>query len=172
MTNPNDLILNEAHRLARHEAIKDDVRTEVQEEISSYAAQSVSDESEKAAVMGQQLRQKAFNEVASTEAEIDRARTAARVSQIVDFAFYLVYSLIGLRILLDLMGARRGNEFRNLIDTLTAPLLVPFESLVQNIGIGQYQLNLSYLFAFVVYILLHLGINSLLRLFVERKTTI
>ena len=172
MTNPNDLTLNEAHRLAHHEAIKDDVRTEVQEEISSYAAQSTPNEPEKAAVMGQQLRHKAFNEVASTEAEIDRARTAARVSQIIDFAFYLVYGFIGLRILLDLMGARRGNGFRNLIDTLTAPLLAPFESLVQNIGIGQYQLKLSYLFAFVVYILLHLGINSLLRLFVERKTTI
>lgn len=172
MTNPNDLTLNEAHRLARHEAIKDDVRSEVQEEISSHAAQSTPHEQETAAAMGHQLRHKAFNEVTSTEAEIDRARTAARVSQVVDFAFYLVYSLIGLRILLDLMGARRGNGFRNLIDTLTAPLLGPFESLVQSIGIGQYQLKLSYLFAFVVYILLHLGINSLLRLFVERKTTI
>ena len=172
MTNPNDLTLNEAHRLARHEAIKDEVRSEVQEDISSYAAQSAPNEQEKAAAMGQELRHKAFNEVASTEAEIDRARTAARVSQVVDFVFTLVYSLIGLRILLDLMGARRGNGFRNLIEAVTAPLLGPFESLVQSIGIGQYQLKLSYLFAFVVYILLHLGINSLLRLFVERKTTI
>ena len=172
MTNPNDLTLNEAHRVARHDAIKDDIHSEVQETISSYATQSEPSEQEKAAAIGQQLRHKAFDEVAATEAEIDRARTAARISQVIDFVFYIAYSLIGLRILLDLMGARRGNGFRNLIDTLTAPLLGPFESLVQSIGIGQYQLKLSYVFAFVVYILLHVGINSLLRMFAERKTTI
>jgi uncharacterized protein YggT (Ycf19 family) len=110
--------------------------------------------------------------VAATESEIGRARTAARASQIIDFIFYVIYSLIGLQILLDLMGARRGNGFRSLIDTLTTPFLSPFESLIQSISAGRFQLQLSYLVALVVYILIHIGINSLLRMFVERKTTI
>jgi uncharacterized protein YggT (Ycf19 family) len=172
MTNANDLIVNESHRVNQHEAIKDEIRSEVQGEISTHASAPHPGEPEKAAQMGQQLRQKAFDEVAMTESQIDRARTAARISQVIDFVFYLVYSLIGLQILLDLMGARRGNGFRNLIDTLTAPLLGPFESLMQSIGVGQFQLKLSYVFAFIVYILLHVGINSLLRMFVERKTTV
>lgn len=172
MTNPNDLKVSEAHRVAQHENIKDEIRSEVQGEISTFASEPTPGEPEKAAEIGQQLRHKAFDEVATTETEIDRARTAARISQIVDFVFYAVYSLIGLQILLDLMGARRGNGFRNMIDTLTAPLLGPFESLIQSITAGRFQLKLSYLFAFIVYILLHIGINSILRMFVERKTTI
>ncbi|MBS1812336.1 MAG: YggT family protein [Acidobacteria bacterium] len=172
MTNPNDLLMNETHRLAHHEAVKDEVRSEVQEEINTHASAAIPGEQSKAADLGHQLRHKAFNEVAATEAEIDRARTAARISQIIDFVFYIAYSLIGLQILLDVMGARRGNGFRNLIDTLSAPLLGPFESLIQSIGIGRFQLKLSYVFAFIFYILLHIGVNALLRLFVERKTTI
>lgn len=172
MTNANDLKVSEAHRIAQHEAIKDEIRNDVQSEVSTYATEPKPGEQEKAAVIGHQLRDNAFNDVASTEAGIERARTAARASQIVDFVFYLVYSLIGLRILLDLLGARPGNGFRNFIAALTAPLLAPFESLLQSVGAGRFQLKLSYLFALVVYILLHTGINALLRMFVERKTTI
>lgn len=172
MANINDLTVNEAHRIAQHEAVKDEIRSEVQDEISTYAAGPNPGEPEKAAIIGKQLRHKAFDEVQASEVEIDRARTAARISQVVDFTFYIAYSLIGLQILLDLMGARRGNRFKNIIDTLTAPLLGPFESLIQSVGVGRFQLQLSYLFAFIVYILLHIGINSLLRIFVVRKTTI
>ena len=172
MAHANDLAVVEANRIAQHETIKDEIRSEVQNDISAYASETNPNEQEKAAEIGQQLRHKTFNEVASTEAEIGRARGAARISQIVDFLFYIAYSLIGLQILLDLMGARHGNGFRNLIDTLSAPLLAPFESLIQSIGVGRFQLKLSYLFAFVVYALLHVGINSLLRMLVQRKTTI
>lgn len=172
MTNVNDLTVNDAHRIAQHETVKDEIRDEVQNEIATHASTPNPGEQAKATEMGQQLRQKAFDEVATTESHIERARTAARISQVIDFVFYIVYSLIGLRILLDLMGARKGNGFRSLIDTLTAPFLSPFDSLVQSIGAGQFQLKLSYLFAFVVYVLLHVGINSFLRMFVERKTTV
>jgi uncharacterized protein YggT (Ycf19 family) len=172
MTKVNELTANEAHRIAQHETIKDEIRNDVQGEISTYASEPRPGEAQKAADLGQQLRHKAFNEVAATESEIGRARTAARASQIIDFIFYVIYSLIGLQILLDLMGARRGNGFRSLIDTLTTPFLSPFESLIQSISAGRFQLQLSYLVALVVYILIHIGINSLLRMFVERKTTI
>jgi uncharacterized protein YggT (Ycf19 family) len=168
----NELTTNEAHRIAQQETIKDEIRHDVQGEISTYASEPLPKEAEKAANLGQELRDQAFDEVAATESEISRARAAARVSQIVDFIFYIIYSLIGLQILLDLMGARRGNSFRSMIDTLTSPILSPFESLIQSISAGRYQLQLSYLVALIVYILIHVGINSILRMFVERKTTI
>ncbi len=172
MTKVNELATNEAHRIAQHETIKDEIRNDVQEEISTYASESRADEAEKAANLGQELRHQAFKEVATTESEIGRARAAARVSQIVDFIFYVIYSLIGLQILLELMGARRGNGFRSMVETLTSPFLSPFESLIQSVGAGRFQLQLSYVIALIVYILIHVGINSILRMFVERKTTI
>jgi uncharacterized protein YggT (Ycf19 family) len=172
MANVNDLAENEAHRISQHEAVKDEIRSEVHNEISDQALRANPQEQQQAAMIGQQMREKTFDEVSNTEAEVSRARAAARISQIIDFIFYIVYSLIGLQILLDLMGARRGTGFRRFIDTLSAPLLGPFESLIQSVGVGRYQLELSYVFAFIVYAILHAGINSLLRMLTQRKTTI
>lgn len=170
--NTNELQINPAHRLAVHEAEMDEIRGEVHNNINAYASEPIPGEQERAAAIGHELRNKAFDEVVYTQAEIDRARTVARVSQVIDLIFYAIYSLIGLQILLDLMGARRGNGFRNLIDTLSAPFLAPFESLLQNIGMGRYQLKLSYVFAFIVYLILHAGINAVLRTLAQRKTAI
>ena len=39
MTNPNDLKVSEAHRVAQHENIKDEIRSEVQGEISTFASE-------------------------------------------------------------------------------------------------------------------------------------
>ncbi len=172
MANINDLAENEANRLAQYEAVKDEIRGEVHNNISDQALRPTPQEQQQSAILGQQMREKTFNEVSNTEVEVSRARTAARISQVIDFIFYIVYSLIALQILLDLMGARRGAGFRRFIDTLSAPLLGPFESLVQSVGVGRYQLELSYVFAFIVYALLHAGINSLLRMMTQRKTTI
>lgn len=172
MANVNNLAEDEAHRISQHEAVKDEIRSEVHNEIGDQALSANPQEQRQAAIVGQQLREKTFDEVSNTEAEVGRARTAARISQIIDFIFYIIYSLIGLQILLDLMGARRGTGFRRFIDTLSAPLLGPFESLIQSVGVGRYQLELSYVFAFIVYAILHAGINSLLRMLTQRKTTI
>lgn len=172
MASASGLRISEDHRITQHEAIKDEIRNDVQSEVAQTVAVPALDETQQAAQAGQRLRHQALTEVTTTENELGRARSAARISQVVDFIFTIIYSLIGLEILLDLLGARRGNGIRNIIDTLTLPLLSPFESLMQSIGIGRYQLRLSYLFAIIVYILLHLGINAFLRMFVERKTTI
>jgi hypothetical protein len=43
-----------------------------------------------------QLRSWAVNEVVETEREIQRARGAARVFQVVDFVFYVVYALLAI----------------------------------------------------------------------------
>ncbi len=118
------------------------------------------------------MKHKALKEVVSSEAELERSRGIARASQIVDYVFYLIYGLIALQITLDLLGARRGNGFRNFIDVVCAPLLAPFNSLMPSVGAGSFQLRLSYVFALVVYLLLHMAVNGLLRVLASRKTVI
>jgi len=121
---------------------------------------------------GEQLKRKALTEVTGTESELERSKGIARLSQVIDYLFYLIYGLISLQIMLDLLGARRGNGFRNFVDTICGPLLAPFNSLMPSVGSGNFQLRLSYVFALIVYLLLHLAINGLLRLLTHRKTVV
>ncbi|HMZ22214.1 MAG TPA: YggT family protein, partial [Blastocatellia bacterium] len=122
--------------------------------------------------IGSDFRQQALDEVRTTDTEVKRARTAARISQVIDYLFYIVYGLITLEIIFDLFGARRTNGFRNLIDTLSSPFLTPFRNLFADPAAGHFQIRFSYIAALVVYVLLHLAVNGLLRMFAHRKTAI
>lgn len=172
MTDEGMLTGDQSQRMARYEAVKGKVQQDVNAEIAGAADHFEEHEHEKAAAVGGQLKRKALDDVANTDAELERARTVARVSQVIDYLFYLVYGLISLQIILDLLGARRGNGFRSFIDTLCAPFLAPFSSLMPSVGNGTFQLRLSYVFALIVYLLLHMAINGLLRLLAHRKTEI
>lgn len=166
------LAVDESQRLAEHEAVKNDARESVHAEIARHADQLDERDKTQAALVGEELKSKAMAEVVETEAELERARGIARVSQIVDYVFYLIYGLIGLEVILDLLGARESNGFNRLIDRLSSPFLAPFRGLMSDPATGHYQLRLSFLFALIVYILLHLAINGLLRLLVHRKVSV
>ncbi len=172
MLEDEKLALDESERSARHQAIKGEVRREMQDQISRHASEEGERHDTQAAAIGEQFREKALGEVVGTEAEIERGRAAARVSQVVDYVFYLIYSLIGLEIVLELLGARETNTFKNFIDALTAPLLLPFNRLMPDLSRGRFQLKVSYLVALFVYVLLHLAINGLLRMLAHRKTVV
>jgi uncharacterized protein YggT (Ycf19 family) len=172
MLEDDKLAVDESRKLARHEAVKDAVRSEVQSEITRSANQlDDQDRSEAEAVAGR-MKGNAVREVVETESEIEQARMVARVSQFVDYLFFLIYGIIGLEIILELIGARENNSFKNFIDTLAAPLLAPFGGLVTDPSRGAMQLRLSYIVGLIVYLLLHLAINGLLRLFAHRKTAV
>jgi len=166
------LAIDESERTARHQAVKEEVRQEVQGEIAGQARQDDERSRAETAALGGHVRAKAINEFVGVEAEIDRGRVAARVSQIIDYVFYLIYALISLEILLELLGARETNAFKNFIDSLTALLLLPFNTLMPDLARGRFQLRVSYLVALFVYVLLHMAINGLLRLFAHRKTAV
>lgn len=172
MIDKNRLAVDESNRITQYEAVKGRVQEEVNAEIANHADRLDENEQSQAAAVGGQLKRKALSEVVNTEAELERSRGVARVSQVIDYLFYLIYGLISLQITLDLLGARRGNGFRNFIDAITAPLLAPFNSLMPSVGSGSFQLKLSYVFALIVYLLLHMAINGLLRLLALRKTAI
>jgi uncharacterized protein YggT (Ycf19 family) len=172
MVEDEKLAIDESERAARHQAIKGEVRREMQGKIALEAERSDDDHHAEAAAIGEHLREKAIGEIVGTETEIERGRAAARVSQVVDYIFYLIYCLIALEIVLELLGARETNSFKRFMDALTAPLLVPFNTLMPDLGQGRFQLKVSYLVALLVYVLLHFAINGLLRLLAHRKTAV
>src|SRR5262245_29966019 len=130
MFEDDKLAVDEAERAARHQAVKGAVRKEMQDEIARQERANETEHRNEDAAIGAHFREKAKGELVNTEAEIDRGRAAAKVSQVIDYVFYLIYSLIGLEILLELLGARDTNSFKRFIDALTAPLLLPFKTLM------------------------------------------
>ncbi len=101
--------------------------------------------------------------------DADRARTTTRVMQVIDYVFFLVYSLIGLEIVLDLLGARESSGFKRFLDAVTWPLLAPFRGLLPTPAIGPAQLMLSYVAALAVYAILHQAIKRLVRILSPRQ---
>src|SRR5262249_6789815 len=172
MVEDEKLAIDESERAARHQTIKGAVRREMQGQIAEEAKRRDDDNHAEATAIGKHLREKAIGEIAGTETEIERGRAAARVSQVIDYIFYLIYCLIALEIVLELLGARETNSFKRFMNALTAPLLTPFNTLIPDLAKGRFQLKVSYLVALLVYVLLHLAINGLLRLLAHRKTAV
>jgi len=172
MTDKSAVTFDEENRVAQHETVKEKIQQEVNAEIVDQANSLDERERAQAAEVGRELKRKSLTEAAGAETELERSKAAARISQVIDYLFYVVYGLISLQIALDLLGARRGNVFRNFIDTVSAPLLAPFNNLMPSVGSGSFQLRLSYVFALVVYLLLQVAVNGLLRLLAHRKTEI
>lgn len=172
MINDEKLAADEARRIAQHESVKGEVREKVQAEISRKADQVTPAERAGAAALADSLKRDAVREVETTELELDRAKTFARASQVVDYLFYLVYGIVGLEIALEGFGARDSAGFKRLVDTVAAPLLAPFQGLMPDPGVGRFRFMLSYLAALMVYMLIHAAVNGLFRLFVQRKTAV
>jgi uncharacterized protein YggT (Ycf19 family) len=167
-----NVLLDEERRQASHQEVKASIDDDVNARIKRESTRVEPKESAEVASVAQELKQKSVHEAVSTERELGRGRTAARISQVVDYFFYLIYGLIALEFLLGLMGARSGNGFVQFIGTLTRPLLSPFERIVGTPSSGAFQVRISYLFALVVYVLIHVAINGAFRLVAHRKVTI
>ena len=163
---------DEARRIAQHEQIKGKLGEDVHERIAQKAATSSAAEQAEVESVAAGLKHRATAEVAETESEIGRARRMTRVSQVVDYAFYVIYGLIGLEIVLALFGAHQASGFKRFLDVVTWPVLAPFRGLMSDPGLGSVRLMFSYVAALVVYVLLHLALNGFLRLFAQRKSSI
>ena len=167
------LAADEARRAGQHGSVKSQVEGEVQAEIAERAAEKPAPESERIDQVAGQFRAKAVDEVVQTEREVERGRGAARVSQIVDYIFYVIYALLGLRFLLALLAARSGAGFVRFIVAVTNPFYAPFKGIVASPSTDSgHTLMLPLVIAIIVYILLHLAINGLLRIIAHRKTAV
>lgn len=169
----NKLAEEEAQRAANYEALKSNVKTDVTSEIAARADQTTYSEAHQMENIAGNMRGKAMNEIVETDREVERGRSLARVSQVVDYIFYIIYGLLGIRLLLNLFAARSSNGFVQFINSITNPLYAPFKGITGSPSVeGGFTLALPIIVAIVVYLLIHLAINGLLRIFAHRKTEI
>lgn len=161
---------DERRKARQHEDVLTAVRNDVQREVQEETRREAPQERAEVTRAAHEIKHKVIEEVSTDQAELERARRVTRTSQFIDYAFYVLYGLIGLEIALELLGAREAAGFKQLLDTATAPFLAPFRGLMPDPAVGSFQLMLSYVIALIVYILIHMAINGALRLFASRKT--
>ena len=113
---------DELQRAANYEAIKSDVKAEVGGEIAAEAQVPTVSQAQRVEEIADNMRHKAVDEVVQTEREVGRGRVVARISQIVDYIFFLIYGLLTQRLLLALFAARQGNDFVQFIRSVTDQL--------------------------------------------------
>lgn len=168
----NKLEYDEAQRAANYEAVKSTVQSDVDAEIAARATRSTASQSAHVENLASNMREKAVSEVAQTENEVERARFMARVSQIVDYVFFVIYGLLAIRLLLELFAARESAGFVKFVKAATGVFYAPFAGIVPSLSKDGFTLALPIIVAIVVYMVLHLAINGLLRIFAHRKTAI
>jgi uncharacterized protein YggT (Ycf19 family) len=167
------LARDEAERAANYEALKSDIKSEVGAEVYTEAAGRRVVQEQRVEGLADGMRRQAVDEVVETDREVRRARSIARVSQVVDYIFFLIYGLLAIRLLLELFAARESAGFFQFIKTLTNPFYSPFRGLVPSPSTAEgFTLALPVIVAIVAYMLLHLAINGLLRIFAHRKTSV
>jgi ABC-type multidrug transport system fused ATPase/permease subunit len=174
MMGDDKLAIDEARRATQHESVKAQVEGDVNAEITDRAAtKATRDESHKIDQVAGEFRSKAVDEVVDTEREVQRGRGLARVSQIVDYIFWVIYALLGMRFLLALLAARSSAGFVQFIVTVSNPFYAPFRGIVASPSTDSgHTLLLPIIVAIISYALAHLLINGLLRMLAHRKTQI
>ncbi len=170
--NDNILASDEVRRATQHEAIKTKVESDVNAEIAARVDRTANTTAKRINEVAGEFRDKAVDEVVETEHEVWRARGLARVSQVVDYIFYVIYALLAMRLLLTLIAARSSAGFVQFIHEITNPLYSPFRGMVASPTIEGHTLAVPLIVAILVYALVHAGIYGLLRLLVHRKTEI
>ena len=168
----NKLEIEEAQRAANYEAIKSNVKSDVGSEIAARADRATVSESAQAENLAGNMRQKAINEIAETDREVERGRAMARVSQIVDYIFFLIYGSLAIRLMLELFAARESAGFVKFIKSVTGIFYAPFAGIVPSPSKDGFTLALPIIVAIIAYMVLHLAINGILKIFAQRKTTI
>jgi uncharacterized protein YggT (Ycf19 family) len=164
---------DDARQATQREAVKASVQGHVNADIVHKAVEASPGGQAKVDEVAGKLRDTAIDETASAERTVGQARTAARSSQFIDYAFYVVYSLLSIRLVLALIAARSTNGFVHFIAVVTGPFYAPFRGIVASPSAeGGYTLVVPILIAIVIYVMLHAGINGLLRMVGSRKTSI
>lgn len=168
----NKVAVGEARRAVLHDSMKSQVDRDVNAEIAERAEHATRTEGQRMDQVAEKFRGKAIDEVVGTDREAGRARSLTRFSQVVDYAFYAVYTLLAIRLVLALIGANSSNGFVQLIRTVTDPFYAMFKGIVASPTAEGFTLALPIVIAMLAYLVLHMGIRGLLRLIAHRKTEI
>src|SRR5690349_15802002 len=103
----NGMLLGQERRLLHQEvkaSLDDGVHTRIQREPARIAPEGL-------AGVARESTQTSGRESVGTETELGRGRTTARISQVVDCLFYLIYGVVGIQFMVRLIGARSDNGF-------------------------------------------------------------
>jgi uncharacterized protein YggT (Ycf19 family) len=93
-----------------------------------------------------------------------------RLQQLVDYLFFLLYGGIGLQFILELAGASNASGFKQFLNWITYPFLNPFAGLFPDPHFREhYRFRITYLVALSIYLLLHLAVMGLFRLFKNKQ---
>lgn len=167
------LEIDEAQRAANYEAVKSDVESRVNGEIVAEANSHRPRDGETIDGVAGRMRERAVDDVVETERDVERGRVVARISQVIDYIFFLIYGFLTIRLLLELFAARESAGFFKFIRTVSDPFYSPFRGLVPSPSTAEgFTLALPIIVAIVVYMLLHLAINGFLRILAHRKVAI
>ena len=100
----------------------------------------------------------------TTQTDTD-VHPANKAVQVVYYLIGLLLAVLGLRFILQLLGASQSSGFVNFIYTTTEPFVAPFYGVFQTtISYGTARLELEALLAMLVYILVGWAIANLFRL--------
>jgi uncharacterized protein YggT (Ycf19 family) len=167
----DDVASDRARAAAENERVKAQIGSDVEDAIADRAQIPTPDEPARIDHVAAQVRKRAVSDVAGAERRLGVARVLARVSQVIDFAFCVVYALLGLRFLLALLAAR-STGFVRVLFAVTDPLYAPFRGVLRAGSIGDGSFAMSLIFAVVVYMLAHVAVHQLLHLIARPRTTI
>ena len=168
------LAKEDARRALQHGSVKASVLTDVDAEIAGQTGGPASPAAaRKIEAVAGTFRDHAVDEVVDSERAVRRSRGVARLSQFIDYAFFLIYALLAIRFVLVLAAARSTSGFVEFIVGVTDPFYAPFKGIVATTQASPgHTLMLPLLVALGAYLLLHVAINRLLRLLTIRKTAI
>jgi len=164
--------IDPVHPVQPHERVIARVGDDVGADVAARAAVAAPDEPAKIDAVAGKLRGHALDDVKRTDRDQRAALIAARMAQVVDYLFVLVYALLGVRFLLGLVGARSGAGFTRFIEAITDPVYAPFRNIVETVRLGDGRVVLSLAIAFVAYGVLHLAIRGVLKMIATRRTTV
>ncbi len=179
MTEPSrladDPVANDqARRVVQHADVKAEVEGDVNAEIAAEASRAPAPEAaRKIEKVAGTFRDHAVDEVIDSEKQVRQGRGALRLSQFIDYGFFVIYALLAIRFVLSLIAARSTAGFVQFIVGVTSPFYAPFENIVASPRTDQgHTLLLPIVVAMCAYLVLHLAIKGVLRLVATRKTEI
>jgi uncharacterized protein YggT (Ycf19 family) len=172
MQEDRNVAADDARRVAQHETTASAVARDVNDDIAARADVRTAGETASLNRVADDMRSSAISDAAGQNREMSRARGTARLSQVVDYVFYVVYGLLAVRLVLELLAANASNAFVQLINNVTDPFYALFRGIVASPTADGHTLAIPIIIAIAAYALLHFAINGLLRMLVHRKTTV
>lgn len=166
------LSASEGRRAAKYEATTSTIEDDVNEDLATRAERGSAAETDRLDEVADDMRADAIDDVAGQGHDESRGRIFARVSQVADYLFALLYSLLAIRLVLALLAARSDNGFVQLINAVTEPFYALFRGIVASPSAEGHTLVVPILIAMAAYALLHAAINGLLRMGVHRKSAV